>query len=266
MMEVDLLTLATTGESETIEFKESFNDEALETIGAFYNTRGGTLLIGINDTGQVCGVKIGKKTLEDISNRIQEATDPRLQPSLTVINHGNKNVISVRVSSGNSVPVSVRGRYFRRVGRTKQRMSHEEIMQRIVANTVISWDALAEPTASLNDFNQDLVSRFIQSVKRLGRRPMPDSISDQEFLRKMELIRDGLPTRAAILLFSKKPDSFFSSAFLKIGRFRSLTDIVDDREAHGSLFEQLDYAMSWFKERLETEFIIEGKLERTIRW
>lgn len=27
----------TTGESETLEFKESFNDEALETIGAFSN-------------------------------------------------------------------------------------------------------------------------------------------------------------------------------------------------------------------------------------
>jgi hypothetical protein len=33
------------GESETVEFKASFNDEALETIGAFANAAGGAPLI-----------------------------------------------------------------------------------------------------------------------------------------------------------------------------------------------------------------------------
>ena len=40
-----LYDLITTGESETVEFKESFGDEAIETIRAFANARGGILLI-----------------------------------------------------------------------------------------------------------------------------------------------------------------------------------------------------------------------------
>ena len=68
------------GESETLEFKTSFNEDVLESIGALANARGGTVLIGVEDTGSVRGVQVGKKTLEDWANRIQEASDPRLQP------------------------------------------------------------------------------------------------------------------------------------------------------------------------------------------
>lgn len=47
----------------------------------------------------------------------------------------------------------MRGKYIRRVGRTNQRMSHEEIMQRIIASNGISWDAVIEPNANLADLN-----------------------------------------------------------------------------------------------------------------
>jgi ATP-dependent DNA helicase RecG len=261
-----LLELIATGESETIEFKESFADEALEVVGAFANTRGGILLIGIKDSGQTCGFQIGKKTLEDIANRIQDATDPRLQPSISNVVYEKKNIIIIQITSVTGAPVSVRGRYFRRVGRTNQRMSHEEIMQRMIASTGLSWDANIEATATLEDIDFSRVSIFIKKIKEKGRFPIPNHASDQEVLRKLELIRNEIPTRAAILLFGKNPNSFFPSAFLKIGRFRSPTHIVDDRETHGTLSHQLDEALSWFRERLETEFIIKGKAEREVRW
>ncbi|MDQ5921804.1 MAG: hypothetical protein QG673_1863 [Pseudomonadota bacterium] len=40
-----LANLVATGESETIEFKEAFNDEPIETLVVFMNAKGGTLLI-----------------------------------------------------------------------------------------------------------------------------------------------------------------------------------------------------------------------------
>ncbi|MCL0050609.1 putative DNA binding domain-containing protein [Dehalococcoidia bacterium] len=41
--------LLASGETETLEFKESFDKETVESAGAFANTRGGTILIGISD-------------------------------------------------------------------------------------------------------------------------------------------------------------------------------------------------------------------------
>lgn len=261
-----LLAIISSGESECVEFKTSFNDEALEVIGAFANTRGGTLFIGVSDTGEICGFQDGKKTIEDIANRIQEATDPRLQPSISVVSYDNKNIIVIVVSVGTGAPVSVRGRYFKRLGKTNQRMSHEEIMQRMTASAGLSWDTGVEPKATIEDLDPKLISQFIQTIKKTGRRPLPENVSEVECLRKMELIKDGVPTRAALLLLGNHPESFFSSAFIKMGRFRSLTHIVDDREIHGPLFGQLEGAMGWFRERLETEFIITGKLQRDVRW
>ena len=46
-------------ESETLEFKESFGREAIETISAFANTKGGVLLVGVNDKGAVVGIHGG---------------------------------------------------------------------------------------------------------------------------------------------------------------------------------------------------------------
>lgn len=261
-----LLNLITGGENETAEFKESFNDEALETIGAFANARGGMILIGIKDKGEICGVQMGKKTLEDIANRIQDATDPRLQPSISSVCYKDKFIIVIHVVTVTVSPVSVRGRYFRRTGKTNQRMSHEEIMHRIMAATGMSWDMGTEPNTQLSDLDPEKINRFIQTLKKTGRQPIPEQASDEEILRKLEYITDNKPTRAAVLLFGLNPDRYFLSAFLKAGRFRSPTLIVDDREFHGTLIDQLDGITGWFRERLQTEFIITGKAARDVRW
>lgn len=262
----DIKNLLKAGESETVEFKKSFNDDVLEAIGAFSNARGGVVLIGIQDSGKICGFQIGKKTIEDIANRIQEATDPRIQPSISVFTFEYKKILAIQVARSNGIPISIRGRFYKRTGKNKQRMSHEEIMQRITTSTGLSWDAQAEPGASLNDLDFNLISSFIEAANKLGRRPIPQQTTLEESLRKLELIKDGTPTRAALLLFGENPDSYFSSAFLKIGRFRSPTIIVDDREVHGSLIQQLNETMAWFRDRLTTEFIITGKPEREVRW
>ena len=52
---VQLMDLIANGESEVVEFKESFGDEALEAIGAFANAYGGTLLLGVKDSGERFG-------------------------------------------------------------------------------------------------------------------------------------------------------------------------------------------------------------------
>lgn len=261
-----LLTLITQGESETIEFKESFGDETLETIGSFSNARGGIIFLGVKDSGEICGFKLGNNNLEEIANKIQATTDPRLQPSISTCQVGDKHVIVIKVRLRTGAPISVRGRYFRRVGRTNQRMSHEEIMQEMISSSGQSWDAFLETGAGLDHLDANLINLFIQNVRKVGRRPVPEQVTGHEYLRKFGLIQDSTPTRAALLLFGKDPEHFFSSAFLKIGRFRTPIHIVDDREAHGPLLTQLDLAMGWFRDRLTTEFGFIGKVQREVYW
>ena len=59
-------------ESQNIEYKESWRDKYLKWVCGFANAQGGTIYIGIDDTGNVVGMKNIKKLLEDIPNKIRQ--------------------------------------------------------------------------------------------------------------------------------------------------------------------------------------------------
>ena len=50
-------------ESETVEFKSSFNKEVIETIVAFSNTHGGKIYVGINEKSDIVGVDVSDESI-----------------------------------------------------------------------------------------------------------------------------------------------------------------------------------------------------------
>lgn len=59
-------------ESQTIEWKWSWQDDYLKWLCGYANTNGGTLYIGVNDDGYVVGVENSKKMLESLPNKIND--------------------------------------------------------------------------------------------------------------------------------------------------------------------------------------------------
>ena len=77
MLNADAIrALLRAGEGETLEFKEHFGADVIETAVAFANTQGGTILLGVRDTGQILGEAFGKEALRDHVNRLATATEP----------------------------------------------------------------------------------------------------------------------------------------------------------------------------------------------
>ena len=58
MNEQTFRDLVKKGESDTVEFKISFDKEAIETLAAFANTKGDTIVIGVQNSGKLCGVQL----------------------------------------------------------------------------------------------------------------------------------------------------------------------------------------------------------------
>ena len=94
---IKIQSLIASGESETVEFKTSFNKDVIETAVAFANTRGGTILIGVSDAGEVVGQSFGREALSDYVNRVAVATEPSVIPDAEM----------VRVPDGELVVLSV---------------------------------------------------------------------------------------------------------------------------------------------------------------
>ena len=57
-------------ETEKVELKQKFNDALPKEIVAFLNTDGGTIYIGVNDDGSICGVIRLDETLKKIEKRV----------------------------------------------------------------------------------------------------------------------------------------------------------------------------------------------------
>jgi len=127
MIKDELRELVKKGESTGVEFKENFDRETTETAGAFANTKGGIILIGVSDKGEVNGVQIGKGTMNDWANQISQSTEPRIIPEIERSEIEGKNVVIIRIKEFPIKPVSVRGRCFRRVGASNRMMTPEEI-------------------------------------------------------------------------------------------------------------------------------------------
>lgn len=99
----------TSPESETVEWKQSLGEwrEIVETCTAFATAKGGRILIGVDPKGTVCGVQIGKGTLEDLTNKIVQNTSPRQMPGISTSVHDKKTIILVAVKESKIKPGKV---------------------------------------------------------------------------------------------------------------------------------------------------------------
>jgi ATP-dependent DNA helicase RecG len=262
----DCRKLITGGESETVEFKASFDKEVLETAGAFANARGGTIFIGVTDAGKIIGIQVGKETQKDWANQISQNSDPRIIPEIETIAIDGRQVIMVQIKEFPLKPVALKGRYYRRVSNSNRVMSMPEIAQMHYDSAALSWDKLPAFNASLDDVDFEKVKRYINKANETGRRKIGAEESPQQVLEKLELVKDGRPTWAAILLFRKEPQRFLSQAVIHCGRFKEETIIIDDRMIYGTIIEQIDEAMDFIRKNINVKFVMTGEPEREQIW
>jgi len=115
-------------ESENLEFKSSLSDvnRIIEEIAGFANTSGGCLVIGVDEKGEVKGIGIGKNTIESLSNKITDNTDPRIYPKISVQEIGSKKIILIEAKRSKNRPCLAFGKAFKRVGNVTKSMSRDE--------------------------------------------------------------------------------------------------------------------------------------------
>jgi len=252
----EIRELLRTGESETVEFKQSWTNDCLKTLSAFANTDGGAVLVGVNDAGQIIGWDGGDKDQQAIATRIGNKLP--IQPSLAVEKMDGLQVLIIRVDKAQGMAVPYESRYYRRLGCTTQEVPPEQLGQFLLERTGQSWDALP-CDAAFDEINEQAVHSF---CRRAANR-LPSVSDDEPFasvLQKLGLVNQGRLTNAAILLFGAHPQRRFISANVHMGRFKDSITILDDRMFEGTLFDQVDAVMMQFRQYLQVRYNIGGEV------
>ncbi|MGJ8652326.1 MAG: ATP-binding protein [Opitutaceae bacterium] len=238
-------------ERQNIEWKRSWQDEYLKWICGFANAQGGSIFIGKEDDGSVCGLANAKKLLEDIPSKAKQQLGLTLDVNLHEA--GGKQFLEIPVQPS-SVAISLRGRYYYRTGSTKIELTGITLNEFLLNKAGLTWDAMPEPDATLDDIEPAAVERFLKDAKTAGRMPDIGEVSTQELFEKLRLIQKGQLTRAAVVLFGKDPAKFYHSLSVKLGRFADEVDIRYQEVIEGNIIQSLPEIL----EQLERKFFVKA--------
>jgi ATP-dependent DNA helicase RecG len=122
-MNADLSLIIAEGEGQTVEFKERLSRLDREMV-AFANASGGTIFIGVADSGEILGIEI----TNEITSRVQDIAR-NCDPPVDVTLHKHRGmVLEVRVVEGKQKPHQCRDGFFLRNGPNAQKLKRSEIM------------------------------------------------------------------------------------------------------------------------------------------
>lgn len=131
----EMMRLIQQGEGQRVEFKASFAQarDAIQSLCALAHAEGGTVFFGVRDDGTICGVTVGRKTLEDFANQVQVNTQPPLTPRIHKGTLEGNDVVAAAVDK--LPPSAVCFAYnvaYIRVGKTNQVMPPSQITARLL--------------------------------------------------------------------------------------------------------------------------------------
>ena len=220
-------------ESQNIEYKESWRDEYLKWVCGFANAQGGTIYIGIDDVGNVVGVKDVKKLMEDIPNKIQSGLG--IVADVNKHTKDGKEYLEIKVDPS-SFPISYHGEIHYRSGATKQQLTGIALSEFITRKTGIHWEDATVDDITVDDLDDESFRIFRREALRRKRMTEEElDISNEELLRKLRLMRDGKLKRSAVLLFYHDPAVIQNGSFVKIGKFDENGYVVYHHELEESL-------------------------------
>jgi len=189
-------------ESEVLEFKVSFGKAVIETICAFANHKGGTILIGVDDSGKIIGSKYGQETLQSWTNQIKQNTQPSIIPHIEKVTFKNKDIVIIRVHEFPVKPVACRDRYFKRVSNSNHRLNLTEITNLHLQSLQLSWDSYVDNNSTIHDLDEDKINLFLKRINESGRLQVEKAW--QTVLKKLGYLNQDRPTHAAMLLLGRE--------------------------------------------------------------
>ena len=211
-------------EKHNIEWKAVWKDEYLVGICAFANAQGGKFFIGIDDNGEIIGVENSKKLLESLPSKIRDSMG--IVVNVNLHKKDSLEYIEIDVPSY-SIAISCKGNYYYRSGSTSQKLTGIELESFILRKRGATWDNVPHPLVKIEDLDQNAIQKFKELAIRKKR--IDDTILEEDtetLLDKLHLINNGYLTNAALLLFSKDPERYFTGAFIKVGFFETDADLI----------------------------------------
>lgn len=269
----ELAALIREGEGRELEFKRSTGElrEAMQTLCAFLNCAGGSVIVGVRPDGRIEGQQVSDQTLREIA----EAAG-RFEPPADVcierlrVDPGHDVIVLGVESRPDVLPATYDGRPYERVGSTTRKMPQAKYERLLLsrAHGRRRWENELAPDTSLRDLDRAEIHRIVEAARAAGRLVSPVGRGVTEILDRLGVRRDGKLLQAAIVLFGKRFLPDYPQCELRLARFRGRdkAEFLDQKQLKGSAFKLLEEALVFCQRHLPLPGLVEpGRPERVDR-
>ena len=270
----DIKKLIGSDESRTLELKKTTGElkDGMHSACAFLNTEGGWLIFGVAPKSlKIIGQEVTDQTQQEIAQALaglEPAVDVRVV-YVDVPDYPGNQVIAMRFEGWvwGERPHTFHGCPYYKVESTTKVMPQDMYDERIRAHQpqMYAWERLAADGVALADLDENLIRNCIRRGVDGGR--IPESALYEptgDILSKWKLLKNGVPTNGAVLLFSNNIDEYPQFS-LRMARFVGMNKNMfrDNQRAEGNLFQLLDAGVAFcFKHLSLSGSITNHSLER----
>lgn len=251
MNRTDVERLIASGEADTLEFKQSTAQlpRVGETLCAFLNAGGGSVVIGVRPDGKLVGQQVSDKTHQDIATmcrRLEPPASVEIEP-IALPETDRQAIVLRAVPAGEAVPFTYDGRPYRRIGTTTSLMPQEQY-QRLLLERMHSrrrWENMPASGITIDDLDQEEILRTVRAGIAAGRLPESTPTEPTDILDRLGLRVDGDLLNGAVVLYGTRFLSDFPQCQLRMARFKGITkaEFLDNRQIYGHSFALLYEAM-----------------------
>lgn len=228
------------GEDSFQQYKRKFSgiNQLAAEISAFANSKGGKILVGVDDNGDVKG--LSKQEIQSLNQSISNATSQKIEPPIFVqteiVEVDGLNVLIISIPQGTNKPYGVnKDQFWVKNGADKRRATRDELFRLMQSSNRLFADEM--PTDILVDqFDQHYFSEFYRQA--YGEALEDLNINQKILLENLKLLRSDNLTLAGVLLFGKNVESLKPQFGIKATCYISEDEFRDKEDIGGKLFEQ----------------------------
>ena len=213
----DVNAIIEEGEGFTVEFKRRISsaEKIARTIISFANTKGGTILFGVDDDGSIVGVESEKSEVELIEMAARDFCDPVISCTIDIVAFDGRDVVVCHVPESRSKPHYYLGDPDRANGdntRVYIRVNDNTIMaSREVVRILADENPDAPPLKVAIGENEKRLFQYLEANERITARQFGRlvNISDRRASRILvRLVRAGV-----IRIHTHEREEFYTLAY-----------------------------------------------------
>lgn len=244
-------------EDEHTEFKSQFTPKLIKSIVAFLNTDGGTMYLGIDDSGNIIGLSDQDGQANSVVSCIADNVrpDPMMFVSVDSILMDSSPVVRIDVAEGCDKPY-----YWKEKGLREGGVFIRRGPRSIPASDPLIVRMMREsqsvPYESMPSLKQDLTFDYASDVfEHAGLK------FDRPQMQSLGMMDGEMYTNLAFML----SDQFTQGIKMAVFEDEFKSGFLDRDETSGSLLRQYDEAYAFVDRHNNRRSVIDGKYRRDIR-